>query len=73
MLATKKQQERKYGKLILCVTSFDAKEGHFSEELSYEEFMYGELMGWYNEEFDITDEILAWMSWPKLYSEEDEA
>lgn len=58
------------GKSILCVTPFDAEEGCFLEKLSYEEFSYGELMGWNDDEIDITPEILAWMPWPKTYSEE---
>lgn len=58
------------GKLILCVTPFHAEERCFMDELSYEDYSYGELVSWDDEEVDITDEILAWMPWPKLYSEE---
>ena len=58
------------GKSILCVTPFDAEERCFLDELSYEEYSYGELMSWNDDEIDITNEILAWMPWPKLYSEE---
>lgn len=58
------------GKSILCVTPFHAGEKCFMDELSYEDYSYGELMSWDDEELDITNEILAWMPWPKLYSKE---
>lgn len=59
-----------YGKSILCVTPFDAEKRCFFEELSYEEFSGEELSYFDDDEVDITNEILAWMPWPKLYSEE---
>jgi len=59
------------GKPFLCISRFYPDPGYFMEIYSYEvRDDYGELVDWDEDTINITNEILAWMPWPKLYSEE---
>ncbi len=56
----------------LCVARYDADAKQFIEGYHCDIFTkYNEQIDCFDAEIDITDEILAWMPWPKLYSEEE--